>query len=200
MKPAPRRWQVSDAAPLAGQPPLLGRILAARGHDVDSAATFLDSAAAFHDPRGLRGMAAAVDVVRSSTASGERIAVYGDYDADGVTACALLSRALRRAGVDTVAYIPNRMSEGYGLHGAALAELHAQGVGCVITVDCGTSSVDVAAARPAGRARVVAAPRAGAPRSPAAPAAPPAGGTLVPPPPPLPLAPGGAPPALASAD
>jgi single-stranded-DNA-specific exonuclease len=175
MKAAPRRWQVSDAAPLAGQPPLLGRILAARGHDVDSAATFLDSAAAFHDPRGLRGMAAAVEVVRTSIASGERIAIYGDYDADGVTACALLSTALRRAGVDTVAYIPNRMSEGYGLHGAALAELHAQGVRCVITVDCGTSSVDVAAARPAGMRLVVTDHH-------------------------LPLAPDGTPPALAPAD
>ncbi|HEY8676518.1 MAG TPA: single-stranded-DNA-specific exonuclease RecJ [Candidatus Dormibacteraeota bacterium] len=155
MKPAPRRWQVSDSAPLAGRAPLLGRILAARGHDDSSATTFLDSAAPFHDPHGLLGMDAAVDVLRAAIDGHQRIAVYGDYDADGVTACALLSRALRGAGVDTVPYIPNRMSEGYGLHGAALAELHAQGVGCVITVDCGTSSVDVAAARPAGMRLVV---------------------------------------------
>ncbi len=155
MKPAPRKWQVSDAAPLPGHPPLLGSILAARGHDDGSAATFLDSAATFHDPLGLRGMAAAVEVLGSAIRAGERIAVYGDYDADGVTACAMLSRALRRAGVDTVPYIPNRMSEGYGLHGAALTELYAQGVRCVITVDCGTSSVDVAAARPQGMRLVV---------------------------------------------
>jgi single-stranded-DNA-specific exonuclease len=175
MKPAPRRWQVSDSAPLPGHPPLLGRILAARGHDDVTAATFLDDSATFHDPFGLRGMSAAVDVLGAAIRGGERIAVYGDYDADGVTACAMLSRALRAAGVDAVPYIPNRMSEGYGLHGAALAELHAQGVRCVITVDCGTSSVDVAAARPAGMRLVVTDHH-------------------------LPLAPDGAPPALAPAD
>ena len=175
MKPAPRRWQVSDSAPLSGHPALLGRILAARGHDDGSAATFLDGSASFHDPFGLRGMSAAVDVIGSAIRGGERIAVYGDYDADGVTACAMLSRALRRAGVDAVPYIPNRMSEGYGLHGAALTELHLQGVRCVITVDCGTSSVDVAAARPSGMRLVVTDHH-------------------------LPLAPDGAPPALAPAD
>ncbi|MGH7723648.1 MAG: single-stranded-DNA-specific exonuclease RecJ [Candidatus Dormibacteria bacterium] len=175
MKPAPRRWQLSEAAALPGHPPLLGRILAARGHDESSATAFLDTAAAFHDPHGLRGMDAAVDVLRAAITGHQRIAVYGDYDADGVTACALLSRALRSAGADAVAHIPNRMSEGYGLHGAALAELHAQGVGCVITVDCGTSSVDVAAARPAGMRLVVTDHH-------------------------LPLAPDGSPPALAPAD
>jgi single-stranded-DNA-specific exonuclease len=155
MKPAPRRWQVSDAPPLAGHPPLLGRVLAARGHDDVSAAAFLDRGATFHDPAGLRGMEAAVRVIGDAIRAGERVAVYGDYDADGVTACALLSRSLRAAGVDTVPYIPNRMNEGYGLHGAALQELHEQGVGCVITVDCGTSSIDVAAGRPAGMRLVV---------------------------------------------
>jgi single-stranded-DNA-specific exonuclease len=175
MKPAPRRWQVADAAALAGQPPLLGRILAARGFDDAGAVTFLDAQAAFHEPLGLRGMAAAVQAVGDSIHSGARIAVYGDYDADGVTACALLSRALRAGGVDAVAYIPNRMSEGYGLHGAALAELHDQGVGCVITVDCGTSSVEVAAGRPAGMRLVITDHH-------------------------LPLAPDGSPPALAPAD
>jgi single-stranded-DNA-specific exonuclease len=175
LKPAPRRWQVSHSTPLPGHPPLLARILAARGHDERSAAEFLDSSLAFHDPSGLRGMQEAVAVLRAAIGAGERVAVYGDYDADGVTACALLSRALRSAGVDVVPYIPNRMSEGYGLHGAALAELHEQGVRCVITVDCGTSSVDVAAARPAGMRLVVTDHH-------------------------LPLAPDGAPPALAPAD
>ena len=155
MKPAPRRWQVSEQAPLAGHPPLLGLVLAARGHDAASAATLLDRNVAFHEPRGLRGMDAAVTVIGAAIRAGERIAVYGDYDADGVTACAMLSRALRSAGVDAIPYIPNRMNEGYGLHGAALAELHEQGVGCVITVDCGTSSVAVAAGRPAGMRLVV---------------------------------------------
>lgn len=175
MKPAPRRWQVSASPPLPRYHPLLGRVLAARGHDQASAGALLDSAAAFRDPLGLPGMAAAVEVLGTAIRAGTRIAVYGDYDADGVTACALLSRALRAAGADVVPYIPNRMSEGYGLHSAALAELHEQGVGCVVTVDCGTSSVDVAAGRPAGMRLVITDHH-------------------------LPLAPDGAPPVLAPAD
>ncbi|MDQ2961426.1 MAG: single-stranded-DNA-specific exonuclease RecJ, partial [Candidatus Dormibacteraeota bacterium] len=115
----------------------------------------LDRGAAFHDPLGLLGMDAAVAVVATTVTGGERIAVYGDYDADGVTACAMLTRALRAAGADVLPYIPHRMNEGYGLHSAALAELGDQGVGCVITVDCGTSSVEAARNRPAGMRLVV---------------------------------------------
>ena len=175
MKPAPRRWHVCDFPPLPGHPPLLGQVLAARGHDSASAALLLDTDAGFHDPVGLRGMTQAVDVLGEAIRTRARIAIYGDYDADGVTACALLSRALKAAGADVIAYIPNRMNEGYGLHGAALAELHEQGVGCVVTVDCGTSSVDVAANRPPGMRLVITDHH-------------------------LPLAPDGTPPALAPAD
>jgi single-stranded-DNA-specific exonuclease len=155
MKPAPRRWSLPQGQPLPGHPPLLGAILAARGLDSAAAAALLDPGASFHDPRGLLGMDAAVAVVAAAVAAGERVAVYGDYDADGVTACAMLTRALRAAGADVLPYIPNRMNEGYGLHSAALAELGEQGVGCVITVDCGTSSVEVARGRPAGMRLVV---------------------------------------------
>jgi single-stranded-DNA-specific exonuclease len=175
MKPAPRRWQVCVSEPLPGHSPLLGQVLAARGHDQASAALLLDTGAGFHDPLGLHGMAAAVSVLGEAIRARQRIAIYGDYDADGVTACALLSRALREAGVDVIAYIPNRMNEGYGLHGAALAELHEQGVACVVTVDCGTSSVEVAANRPPGMRLVITDHH-------------------------LPLAPHGTPPALAAAD
>jgi single-stranded-DNA-specific exonuclease len=107
------------------------------------------------DPFGMAGMAAAVVTLGAAVAGGRRIAVYGDYDADGVTACAMLTRALRAGGADVLPYIPNRMTEGYGLHAAALEELAAQGVRCVVTVDCGTSSVEVAANRPAGMSLVV---------------------------------------------
>ena len=155
MKPAPRRWVVPEPVPLAGHPPLLGSILASRGFDARGAAALLDRSPAYHAPLGLRGMREAVTVIAASVRAGERIGIYGDYDADGVTACAMLTRAFRAAGVDVVPYIPNRATEGYGLHSAALAELGATGVGCVITVDCGTSSVDVAAGRPAGMKLVV---------------------------------------------
>ena len=155
MKPAPRRWDSSARAPLPGYGAVLGRVLARRGLDAAAAAEFIDPAAGAHDPMLLPGMAAAVATVRGAVRDGARIAVYGDYDADGVTACAMLTHALRAAGADVEPYIPNRMTEGYGLHSAALDELAARGVTCVITVDCGTSSVDVAAGRPRGMRLVV---------------------------------------------
>ena len=155
MKPAPRRWEISDALPIPGQSPVLGRVLAGRGLDGAEAAAFLSGGMELLDPFGLEGMADAVVTLGVAVTEGRRIAVYGDYDADGVTACAMLTRALRAGGADVLPYIPNRMTEGYGLHAAALEELAAQGVRCVVTVDCGTSSVEVAANRPAGMALVV---------------------------------------------
>jgi len=155
MKPAPRRWEISDALPLAGQPPILGRILAGRGVDAGSCGAFIGGGMELLDPFGLEGMADAVITLGVAVTEGRRIAVYGDYDADGVTACAMLTRALRAGGADVLPYIPNRMTEGYGLHAAALEELASRGVQCVVTVDCGTSSVEAAANRPPGMALVV---------------------------------------------
>jgi single-stranded-DNA-specific exonuclease len=155
VKPAPRRWRINDATPLPGFHPVLGRVLSGRGHDAVSATQFLDRGGGYHDPMLLPGMPEAVATVGAALRGGRRLAIYGDYDADGVTACAMLTRALRSAGADVVPYIPNRMSEGYGLHGAALEDLAGQGVGCVITVDCGTSSVEVARDRPQGMSLVI---------------------------------------------
>jgi single-stranded-DNA-specific exonuclease len=156
MKPAPRRWEITEAAPLPGLPPVLGRVLAARGYDAAGARALLDAGAdGHHDPFLLAGMPEAVIALGVAVRERQRIAVYGDYDADGVTACAMLTLALRAAGADVMPYIPNRMTEGYGLHAAALAELGARGVECVVTVDCGTSSVEVAAGRPRGMRLVI---------------------------------------------
>ncbi len=155
MQPAPRRWRLSDAEPIPGLHPVVGQVLAARGFDSVGAAAFLDVEGGYHDPLALPAMDAAVATVRAAMRDGSTIAIYGDYDADGVTACAMLTRSLRAAGATVIPYIPNRMTEGYGLHAAALADLASQGVRCVITVDCGTSSVEVARGRPAGMSLVV---------------------------------------------
>ena len=155
MQPAPRRWRVSDAEPLPGLHPVLAQVLAARGYDAAAAASFLETQGGYHDPFELPAMAAAVATVQAAIRERSTIAIYGDYDADGVTACAMLTRCLRAAGATVIPYIPNRMTEGYGLHAAALAELAARGAGCVITVDCGTSSVEVARGRPVGMRLVV---------------------------------------------
>jgi single-stranded-DNA-specific exonuclease len=155
VQPAPRRWRLSDAEPLPGLHPVVGQVLAARGFDQDAAASFLDVSGGYHDPFGLPAMEAAVLAIRTTIDEHGTIAIYGDYDADGVTACAMLTRCLRAAGATVIPYIPNRMTEGYGLHAAALTELAASGVRCVITVDCGTSSVDVARGRPENMRLVV---------------------------------------------
>jgi len=93
------------------------------------------------DPFQLKGMAAAVARLRQAVDTGESIAVYGDYDADGVTATALLTQTLTTLGAQVHPYIPNRFEEGYGLNKEALAHLAGQGTRLVVTVDCGIRSV-----------------------------------------------------------
>ena len=107
------------------------------------------------DPFLLKDMDVACDLIAEAIHQGQRIAIYGDYDADGVTACVTLARGLRSAGADVITYIPNRFTEGYGLNIDALNELYAKGARLVITCDCGTNSVDVARRRPAGMRLIV---------------------------------------------
>ncbi|MHB1525705.1 MAG: single-stranded-DNA-specific exonuclease RecJ [Candidatus Dormibacteria bacterium] len=148
MERAPRRWDLPDLSPASGAEPLLRRVLRARGiSDLDFANR---DAPVDHDPTLLTDMNRALELVADALRKGTGIAVYGDYDADGVTASALLVRAFRAIGVEVLAHIPNRESEGYGLNLQALEELSARGAGLVITVDCGTTALEVAAARPAG--------------------------------------------------
>lgn len=103
------------------------------------------------NPFDLYGMNRAVDQVRRALKRQHRIAVFGDFDADGVTGTALLTQALQALGGEVIPYIPHRVKEGYGLNVAALDDLADQGVRLVITVDCGISSVqEVAHARRRG--------------------------------------------------
>ena len=108
-----------------------------------------------HDPMLLSGMGQAVQVLGRAIREGRRIAVYGDYDVDGVTATALLVRSLAAAGAQALPYIPSREAEGYGLNEEALSELGRKGVEVVVSVDCGTTAVDVAASRPRGMQLVI---------------------------------------------
>ncbi|MGC8473306.1 MAG: single-stranded-DNA-specific exonuclease RecJ [Candidatus Dormibacteria bacterium] len=108
-----------------------------------------------HDPLLLSGMEQAVQVLGRALREGRRIAVYGDYDVDGVTATALLVRSLAARGAQALPYIPSREAEGYGLNEEALLELGRQGVEVVVSVDCGTTAVEVAAARPRGMELVI---------------------------------------------
>ena len=96
------------------------------------------------EAENLLGMAAAVDRILFAIRKDEIIAIYGDYDADGVTATALLTLFLRAMGGKARPYIPNRFDEGYGLNNEALDILKEEGVQLVITVDCGIRSPDEA--------------------------------------------------------
>jgi len=93
------------------------------------------------DPLLLKGMPEAVTRLGQAIKTGELIAIYGDYDADGVTATALMTHTLTALGGTVIPYIPDRFEEGYGLHKDALTQLAQKGVRVVLTVDCGIRSV-----------------------------------------------------------
>ncbi len=93
------------------------------------------------NPLLLPGIHQAVNRIYQALLSGENIAVYGDFDVDGVTATAILVQGLTALGGKAIPYIPHRLTEGYGVKIAALENLHRQGVSLVITVDCGITAV-----------------------------------------------------------
>jgi single-stranded-DNA-specific exonuclease len=141
---APITQQADEA--LAKFPPILKQIVFNRGLATDAEArAFLKAEAnANTDPFQLTGMQATVDRICYALQHDEPIAIYGDYDVDGVTATALLVQVLQALGANVRGYIPNRFDEGYGLNKEALDTLKASGVNLVITVDCGIRSPDEA--------------------------------------------------------
>ena len=126
--------------------PGLVQILANRGiRGAEEARRFLwPSQEDLHDPYLMHGMEQAVAMIEDAIRNGEKIAVYGDYDADGVCSTALLLLGLKELGVQASYYIPDRFAEGYGLHAVALRQLADEGIGLVITVDTGITAVEEA--------------------------------------------------------
>jgi single-stranded-DNA-specific exonuclease len=139
-----------DLARFATLRPLAVRLLRRRGvQDLAQAYDFLACRAGDDDPALLKGLPEAVGRVRQAIDHGDKIAVYGDFDADGVTATALLTETLTALGANVLPYIPDRVDEGYGLNLEALRDLYRQRVRLVITVDCGIRSLEeVRAASP----------------------------------------------------
>ena len=127
-------------------PPILKQILFNRGYATDpEARAFLKAEPTSNtDPYQLIGMDIAVERIKQAIDNNEPIAIYGDYDVDGVTSTALLVQALEGFGANVRGYIPNRFDEGYGLNTEALDSLKEDGVKLVITVDCGIRSPDEA--------------------------------------------------------
>jgi len=147
-----KRWVVQPpitsqaSESLSAFPSILKQILFNRGMGTDAEArAFLKAEPVSNtDPFQLTGMKTAVERIQYAIVHNEPIAIYGDYDVDGVTATALLVEALGGLGADVRGYIPNRFDEGYGLNKEALDSLKADGVKLVITVDCGIRSPDEA--------------------------------------------------------
>lgn len=125
-----------------GLHPLVSSLLVNRGiSDSAEAESFLScDLSSLSDPAAFSQMDAAVSRIRKAIESHERIVVYGDYDVDGITGAALLFLALVELGADVDCYIPDRLSEGYGLNIAALSKLKNCNTSLVITVDCGISA------------------------------------------------------------
>ena len=126
----------------SGYSPLTSMILSSRGiGSQQEARNYLSCDAPMPDPFLMTDMALAAGRVGLALANGEKIAVFGDYDVDGITATCLLTSFLRRQGGDVVSYIPGRLEEGYGLNPIAIRQLSSEGVKLIITVDCGITAV-----------------------------------------------------------
>ena len=140
-----RRWVLRSAAhpppaPSSTQPPLIERLLALRGIDGARAHGFLHGDAISADPMQIPGMPQAVARIRAALRTGERIAVYGDYDVDGVTATAILLEGIGALGGTVLTHIPNRFTDGYGLTRAGIRSVRDAGASLVVSVDCGINA------------------------------------------------------------
>lgn len=132
----------------AGIPAVVARLLSSRGiRDPDAARDFLHpKLSQLRDPDRLPGCTQAARRIHEALQAGWRIVVYGDYDVDGITGTALLYLCLKMLGGNVGYYIPHRLEEGYGLHEEAIRRLAAEQAQMLVTVDCGISSVEEAAA------------------------------------------------------
>jgi single-stranded-DNA-specific exonuclease len=118
-------------------------VLARRGYDDPEAARrFLEAALPGYDPLLLGDMATAVERIRAAVDAGIGICVHGDYDVDGICATAVAVLLLRELGADVRWHLPSRFEEGYGVSSGTLARLADEGVGLVLTVDCGITAVE----------------------------------------------------------
>ena len=160
--PAPRRmeWRVRPAVPQeiarplmdSGLTPILAQLLYNRGfHSPDQALAFLSKDEVSHDAALLPGLEQAVERLTAAVRNQERVAVFGDFDVDGITGTAIMARALTSLGVKVIPYIPHRVEEGHGLNTDAVSYLAAQGATLLVTVDTGvTAFAEVAAAQDMG--------------------------------------------------
>ena len=145
-----KRWITSPLIPqdisrqMSSVSPFLRQLLYNRGIENNEAAQayVTGNSPTNPDPFQILGMDEAVEILNEAINKGLKIAVYGDYDADGVTSSAILYEFLSQIGDAPRVYIPNRFDEGYGLNLEAIEQLAEEGIELIITVDCGIGSVD----------------------------------------------------------
>jgi single-stranded-DNA-specific exonuclease len=127
-----------------GVPEMLARILAGRNVEVDGVEAYLDPTIKrlMPDPDVIVDMKPAASRIADAIVRGEQVAIFGDYDVDGATSTALLASFLRIAGVDPLIHIPDRIFEGYGPNAEAIGSLARRGAKLLVTVDCGTTSME----------------------------------------------------------
>ena len=156
IEPLDRSRATALAAEL-GLSEVTASVLVRRGHDdPEEIRRFLAAELPRHDPFLLGDMRAAVEAVRNAIAAGRRICVHGDYDVDGICATALAVLLLRELDAEVVWHLPSRFEEGYGISGDTISRVAEDGVGLLLTVDCGVTAVDeVAEARRLGLEVVV---------------------------------------------
>jgi single-stranded-DNA-specific exonuclease len=140
--PRPDPLVVDRLASRLGLPTALAALLVQRGQgSEESARSYLrPSVSGLSDPAALAGMAEAVDAIAATVRARGTILVHGDYDVDGQCATALLTRALRAAGADVVAFVPHRLRDGYDFGPAGLLAAQQAGASLVVTCDCGITA------------------------------------------------------------
>jgi single-stranded-DNA-specific exonuclease len=172
LRGACKRPEVEALASELGVSEVLAAVLVRRGYaEPGRARLFLEAELPAYDSFELGDMREACEAIRAAVAAGTRICVHGDYDADGICATALAVLVLRELGADVTWHLPSRFDEGYGVAGQTLSRLASEGVGLVLTVDCGVTAVEeVASARREGLEVVVTDHhRAGGPELPSCP-------------------------------
>ena len=146
-----QKWRIAEPHPeaaarltAAGYPCLVSAVLASRGiATAEEAAAFLEHEQRLtYSPFLMADMDKAVERVQRALADHERIAVFGDYDVDGITATCILVDYLQSRGADVLHYIPRRIEDGYGLSVDAIEGLYRKGTRLLITVDCGITGVE----------------------------------------------------------
>jgi single-stranded-DNA-specific exonuclease len=136
----------STLANALGVSSITARLLAIRGlTDPDEASRFLNPTLdQLYDPFRLAGLECAADRLLTAITNKERISVHGDYDVDGITSTVILRRALELLGGNVTHFIPERLTDGYGLQPATVDRLHGEGVQLIVSVDCGIRGADAA--------------------------------------------------------